>query len=126
MVDVSELVEPLHTLPISSLIRHREQALCFLELQREQVYRSKQCIGCTGGGDDTPEDVWWEGDSPYSKRVGKNESKDDVLPVLGALRVPEYCDLLTGNTCDLRSDSSTVSSCDSTVLYLARAMRALS
>ena len=57
---------------------------------------------------DTPEDVWWEGDSPYSKRVGKNESRDDVLPVLGALRVPEYCDLLTGSTCDLCTDSSSV------------------
>ena len=76
---------------------------------------------CTGGGDDTPEDVWWGGSSPSSGCVGKN----GVLPVLGALRVPEYCDLLTGSTCDLRTDSSTVSSSDSTVLY-ARAMRALS
>ena len=80
----------------------------------------------SGGGDDTPEDVWWEGGSPYSECIGKNEGKNDVLPVLGALRVPEYCDLLTGSTCDLRTDSSTVSSSDSTVLYLARAMRALS
>ena len=55
-------------------------------------------------GFDTPEDVWWEGDSPYGKRVtvSKNEGKNDVLPVLGALRVPEYCDLLTGSTCCYR------------------------
>ena len=74
---------------------------------------------------DTPEDVWWGGSSPSSECVGKDEGKNGVLPVLGALRVPEYCDLLTGSTCDLRTDSSTVSSSDSTVLY-ARAMRALS
>ena len=50
---------------------------------------------------DTPEDVWWRGSSPSSECVGKDEGKNGVLPVLGALRVPEHCDLLTGSTCAL-------------------------